>query len=270
VSNLIPALSDIPEQAFSLRPASGFNNNPDFALTNIPNSAPGNIPNPNTNIPPVAFIIGTQTLLPGSTMTLTMPTTALPNEPNTTPSQHTIFLDPSQNLLIIDNTIAIPLAHPNAPISVLNPGSTLLVGGQTYTLDAQGQLVAGSTTLQRGAATVLGGTVYMFDGSAVTLFATTVSVGGDGSRVVVDGSTVLVVLGRETRVESAQRWIRTLAEPGREEEKGSFRAGVEWRPETTGVASAVVANEGAEVWRGLGVVVGSFVCVVLVGLAVVG
>ncbi|OAL49511.1 hypothetical protein IQ07DRAFT_57615 [Pyrenochaeta sp. DS3sAY3a] len=260
VSNILPALSNIPEQAFSPRPAPAFTDKPDIALSNIPNPA--------TITSPVAFIIGTQTLLPGSTMTLTIPTTALPNDPNTPPSQHTIFLDPSQNLLVIDNTIAIPLAHPNAPISVLSPGSTLLVGGQTYTLNAQGQLVAGSTTLQRGASTVLGGTAYIVDGSAVTLFATTVSVGGDGSRAVVDGSTMLVVLGRETRVESTQRWIRTLAEPGRDE-KGSFRAGVEWKPENTGVATGV-ANEGAEVWRGLGVVVGSFVFVVLVGIGVFG
>ncbi|KAF2004220.1 hypothetical protein P154DRAFT_560714 [Amniculicola lignicola CBS 123094] len=168
--------------------------NPPPVIT-LPPANPGGNPGPVVTLTPIAdpnnpsqsvVIIGSQTLTPGSSITIGGTTSTLPNGETTVISGTQVTLDPGATQVVVgSSTFTIPtVPESTAPLEitldgttltansntqfVLGPGTTLSVGGPALTIDGTTYQL---TTNEQGSTVLIAGTSGA--SSAATVSATT-------------------------------------------------------------------------------------------------
>lgn len=162
-------------------------NPPDpLVLTLIPAvfPQPQNTANPqNPNKTPVAVpqasgtvvVIGTQTLQPGSAITVGGFTTTLHNGQITVTEGTELVLDPQGAQVVVDGTSTVNLP-PAVPVQPTAAAVVITVGDRTITAARSSPIVVGTQTL--------------FPGSAIIVDGTTLNLAPSGSQLVVGESTI--------------------------------------------------------------------------------
>ncbi|KAF2681583.1 hypothetical protein K458DRAFT_433400 [Lentithecium fluviatile CBS 122367] len=146
-------------------------------ITPVQSTANPQNPNPNPVPQPsgTAVIIGTQTLQPGSAITVGGTTTTLPNGQTTVTGGTELVLDPQGTQVIVDRTSTLNLP-PAVPVQQTAAPVVVTVGDQTITAAPSGPIVIGTQTL--------------LPGSTILVDGTTLSLAPSGSQLVVGSSTI--------------------------------------------------------------------------------